>query len=66
MKIHGKSASETKRFILGVNLFDLRMCTSTTARDQIWSFEVTGLESIIMEVVSVSGGNVMNKNKVVA
>jgi hypothetical protein len=66
IKFYGKSASGVKRPIMGVNLADLSMAISTINNNEIWSFEVTGLQSVIMEITSVSGGNVSIKGKAVA
>ena len=66
VRFYGKSASGTKRLIQGKNLLDFSMATSMTNNNEIWSFDITGLEYVIMEVVSIFGGNITIKGKVVA
>ncbi|WP_144561583.1 hypothetical protein [Bacillus mycoides] len=66
IKFYGIGTSGTKRPITGVNLLDLSMATNTKGTGELWQFEIVGLESIVMELVSVSGGNVTVKGKAVA
>ncbi|MGG3450171.1 hypothetical protein [Domibacillus aminovorans] len=66
IKFYGVSASGIKRSIQGINLQSLTFASSTTGTGEIWSFEITGLETVIVEVVSVTGGAVMVKGKAVA
>lgn len=66
IKFFGIGTSGTKRSIQGVNMASFDMAISTTGSGEFWSFDITGLESIVMELTSVSGGNVTIKGKAVA
>ncbi|WP_144561691.1 hypothetical protein [Bacillus mycoides] len=66
IKFYGIGTSGAKRQITGVNLLDLTMATSTKGTGELWQFEIVGLESVVMELTSVSGGNVTVKGKAVA
>lgn len=66
INFYGVSASGIKRALQGINLQSLTFASSTTGTGEIWSFEITGLETVIVEVVSVTGGTVTAKGKVVA
>jgi len=60
-----KSASDVNRAIQGVRLSDYAMATSTTTNNEIWSFDVTGLDSFVLDLTAVTGGNVSVKGKAV-
>lgn len=51
---------------MGINLADLSMATSATNNEEVCTFEVTGLQSVIMEITFVTGGNESIKGKAVA
>ena len=63
---YGKGVSGTLRALTGVNIGDLSTATSTTATGEIWQFDITGLESVVMDLTAVAGGNVSIKGRVVA
>ncbi|NGM81275.1 hypothetical protein G5B47_02480 [Paenibacillus sp. 7124] len=56
--------SGTSRAMSGVRISDFGVATSGTL-GEIWQFDVTGLTSFIVEVASISGGNVSVKGTVV-
>ena len=61
----GVGASGTARAIKGVNLTDLSLATSTAGTAELWQFDITGLKSVIMDLTSISGGNVSVKGTAV-
>lgn len=76
LTIYGTSMSRTVRFysvdsqlnvipIIGVNLSDYTLGTSTNGTTQLWQFDVTGLIAVYMELVAVDGGNVSVKGRLV-
>jgi len=58
------SESGTALNLMGVRIADLEIGTSGT-RGEIWSFDVTGLVSFIADLVSINGGNLTVKGKLV-
>ena len=52
--------------LMGIRLSDLTPATSTTGNNEVWQFDITGLEGVIMDLSAVSGGNVTVKGKAVA
>ncbi|WP_198297617.1 hypothetical protein [Domibacillus aminovorans] len=60
------SASGIKRPLQGINLETLAFASSTTGIGEIWSFDITGLESVYVEISSISGGNLTVKGRAVA
>lgn len=60
---YGKSASGTLRAISGVKLSDLSIATNTTGTAEIWVFDVSGLESVTIDLTAVAGGNVTVKGR---
>lgn len=77
VEIYGTSTSRTINFkatlvsgaeipIMGVKLSDMSMSNNTSGTGEIWQFDVTGLNTVIMDLVAVSGGNVSIKGKAVA
>lgn len=65
VKFYQKSAAGVKRPLQGMNLADWSTGVNTTGKDQTWSFVITGLDSVIMEVASISGGNISVKGNAV-
>lgn len=66
---YGKGRSGTKRLIPGVKMSgdtDYTLATSTTGTGEIWQFDITGLESVTMELDSITGGNISVLGKLVA
>jgi hypothetical protein len=62
----GKGASGTVRAITGVNLSDISTGTGTSGTGEIWTFDVTGLTSVLIDLTAVAGGNVSIKGTLVA
>ncbi|MNU34896.1 hypothetical protein D3C71_234830 [compost metagenome] len=59
------SESATPLPLMGVRIADLEVGTSGT-RGEIWSFDVTGLVSFTADLVSINGGNLTIKGKLVS
>jgi len=62
----GASTSGTYYPIQGVKLSDLSMATQTTGNGEVWTFEVTGLNTFRARISAVGGGSVTIKGKAVA
>lgn len=62
----GAGPDGTYRSISGVNLDGLASATSTTGTGELWQFDITGLETVIMDLSAVSDGNVTVKGRAVA
>lgn len=62
----GLMNSGTKIALTGVNISTLLSATQTTGINEIWQFDITGLENVEIEVVSISDGNLSINGKVVA
>ena len=60
------SASGTERAISGIKLDGLTVANQTTGNNEIWTFDISGLYKVIMDVTAVAGGNISIKGKVVA
>jgi hypothetical protein len=63
---YGVGQSGTLRAITGVKLSDYSTGQSTTGTGELWQFDITGLETIYMDLTAVSGGNVTVKGRAVA
>jgi hypothetical protein len=63
---YGKSKSGTLRAIQGVRISDFTLATSTTTTGEIWQFDITGLDYVVMDLTAVAGGNVSVKGTAVA
>jgi hypothetical protein len=63
---YGRSASGTIRAISGIKLSDLTLTASTTGTAELWQFDVTGLEYVLMDLTAVNGGNVTVKGRLIA
>lgn len=58
---YGKSKSGVLRLIPGVKVSgdtEFTMDTSTTGTGEIWQFDVTGLDYVVMDLTAITGGNV--------
>jgi hypothetical protein len=76
VEISGTATSSTVQFkglapsgayysIMGVNLSDLSVATSTTGKGQLWQFDTTGIVGIQMNISAIDGGNLTVVGKVV-
>jgi hypothetical protein len=63
---YGKGPSGTLIALMGIKVSDLSTGVSTTGTGEVWQFDVTGLEEVIMDLTAVSGGNVSVKGRAVA
>lgn len=63
---YGKGASGTLRSIMGVKLSDFSTGINATGTGELWQFDVTGLESVVMDLTAVAGGNVTVPGRLVA
>ena len=66
---YGKGPSGTLRAIPGVKQSgdtNFTMAMNTINNNELWQFDVTGLEYVIMDLTAVSGGNVSVKGRLVA
>lgn len=63
---YGKSKSGTLRLLTGINMSTFTTATNTTGTGEIWQFNITGLDYVIIDVTAVAGGNVSVKGKAVA
>lgn len=63
---YAKSKSGTLRALMGVRLSDFATATSTTGTGEIWQFDITGLDYVVMDLTAVDGGNVSVKGRAVA
>ncbi|ADU30371.1 hypothetical protein [Evansella cellulosilytica] len=77
ISIRGTSTSRTLQFktveydgfertIAGLRMSDFKIDTQTTGNSEIWQFDVTGLNKVIVDLTAVSGGSVFVKGRVVA
>lgn len=63
---YGKSKSGILRAIQGCRVSDFTMATSTTGNNEIWQFDITGLDYVIMDLTAVAGGNVSIAGRMIA
>lgn len=61
-----KCFSGTSRAIQGVKISDFSTGVNTTGTGEVWQFDITGIDQIIMDLTAVSGGNVTIKGRAVA
>jgi len=66
INFYAKGDSDTLRPLIGINLSTFELGTSTTGNGELWQFDITGLKSVIMQLESVTAGDVTVKGKVVA
>jgi hypothetical protein len=77
VEISGTSTSRTVEFkgagpsgtlfpIMGVRLSDFSTATKTVGSGELWLFDITGLDKVIMDLTAVAGGNVTVTGKAVA
>ena len=62
----GISKSGTGRAIQGINLATFSLATSTTGTGEFWQFDITGLDSVLLVLTAVSGGNVTISGRAIA
>ena len=63
----GKGPSGATRSLPGCKMSgdtNFTMATSTTSTGEIWQFDITGLEYVLMDLTAVAGGNVSIKGRV--
>lgn len=63
---YGKSLSGTLRAISGVKMSDLSTGANTTGTGELWQFDISGLEYVIMDLTSITGGTVTITGKAVS
>lgn len=63
---YGKGASGTLRAISGMKLAGLTTALSTTGTGELWQFDITGLEYVVMDLTAITEGNVTVIGKAVA
>ena len=64
---YGKSKSGTLRLIPGVKLSgdtNFTMATSTTGTGEIWQFDTTGLDYVVMDLTAITSGTVTVKGEI--
>jgi hypothetical protein len=54
------------RPIMGVRMSDFATAISTTSNNEIWQFDITGLQEVIMDCSAVTGGNLTVKGRAVS
>lgn len=65
VQFYGVGPSGTNRALMGIRRSDNTTATSTTGTGEMWLFDITGLDYVVMNLSAVSGGNVSIKGKVV-
>jgi hypothetical protein len=63
---YGKGPSKTLRALKGLKVSDWTSGTSTTGTGEIWQFDITGLNQVIMDLTSITGGTVTVKGRAVS
>lgn len=63
---YGKSKSGTLRPMQGVRVSDFAMSLNSTTKDEIWQFDITGLDYVVMDLTAVAGGDVSVKGRMIA
>ena len=63
---YGVGASGTSRALKGLNLGTWASATSTTGTAEIWQFDITGLNEVIMELTAITDNNVSVKGRAVS
>jgi hypothetical protein len=66
LSFKGISASGVARTIKGVNLGSFATATLTIGINELWQFDITGLDSVSIPLNSVSGGNIYVKGRMMA
>ena len=66
VQFFGRGKSGTNRALAGVRLSDLSVAASTTGSGELWQFDITGLDYVVLNISAISGGNVTVKGRVVA
>lgn len=52
----GKGASGTARALMGLKLDDWSKATSSAGSGELWQFDITGLEYVLMDLTSITAG----------
>jgi hypothetical protein len=63
---YAKGPSGTLRALMGVKISDLSTSVNTTGTGEIWQFDITGLNQIVMDLTAVTGGNITVKGRAVS
>ena len=66
IKFYSKAASGDLRPLMGINISTYEMATQTTGTGEVWQFDITGLDSVIMGITEITGGNVTIKGRAVS
>ncbi len=66
VKFWGKSVSGQKLPIRGMKSDDASSACSTLGKDEAWSFDIKGFKEIVMEIASMSAGNLSIKGTAVS
>lgn len=66
INFYAKGDSDTLRPLIGINLSTFELGTSTTGNGEVWQFDITGLDSVIMGITAITGGNVTIKGRAVS
>ena len=62
----GTSKSGIARNMQGCRIPDFTMASSTTSTGEIWQFDITGLNSVTMNLTAVAGGDVSVAGRAIA
>lgn len=65
VNFYGQSTSGNNVAISGVRISDFAVATNTTGKGEIWQFDVTGLEYVVISLTSITGGTVTIKGRAV-
>jgi hypothetical protein len=60
-----KGPSGTLRALKGLKVSDWTSDTSTTGTGEIWQFDITGVNSVVMDLTAITGGSVTVKGRAV-
>jgi hypothetical protein len=63
---YGKGPGKTLRAMKGLKVSDWTTGTSTTGTGEIWQFDITGLNQVIMGLTAITGGTVTVKGRAVS
>ena len=66
IKFYSKAASGDLRPLMGINISTYEMATQTTGTGEVWQFDITGLDSVIIDIAAITGGNVTIKGRAVS
>jgi hypothetical protein len=63
---YGKGPSGTLRALKGLKLSDWSSGTSTTGTGELWQFDITGINSVTMDLTAITDGTVTVKGRAVS